>query len=151
VLNKGTQPASVARPRVEPILKSKKKAAQARKLLGNITTLEAAAAALQDSIKTVDSVTMDIRNRFGFDANAVGAIFNPANKGKLVTEPIEGASKLYVLRVDDVYTTAVINADIERKKSDLRANGKSMHGIYSMPAMLMRKQANIKDNRKNFY
>lgn len=151
VLNKGTQPASVARPRVEPILKSKKKAAQARKLLGNITTLEAAAAALQDSIKTVDSVTMDIRNRFGFDANAVGAIFNPANKGKLVTEPIEGASKLYVLRVDDVYTTAVINADIERKKSDLRGNGKSMHGIYSMPAMLMRKQANIKDNRKNFY
>lgn len=151
VLKEGTQPASVARPRVEPILMSKKKAEQASKMLGKITTLEAAATAFQDSIKTVDSVTMDIRNRFGFDANMIGAIFNPANKGKVVTEPIEGASKLYVLRVEDVYTTSVANADIERKKSDLKANGKTMHGVYSTPAMLMRKKASIKDNRKNFY
>ena len=50
VLKEGTQPAYVARPTVEKILKDKKKAEQIKQMIGKVSTLEAAAAALKDSI-----------------------------------------------------------------------------------------------------
>ena len=62
VLKEGTQPAYVARtglagsPSVERILKDKKKAEQIKQMIGKVSTLEAAAAALKDSIVTADSV-----------------------------------------------------------------------------------------------
>ena len=70
VLKEGTQPAHIARagipgspmtgvagtPSVEKILKDKKKAEQIKQMIGKVSTLEAAAATLKDSIVTVDSV-----------------------------------------------------------------------------------------------
>jgi peptidyl-prolyl cis-trans isomerase D len=78
ILKEGTQPAYIARPLVEKILKDKKKAEQIKQMIGKVSTLEAAAAALKDSIVTVDSVRIaDGRGKIT-DAKVLGAVFNIA-------------------------------------------------------------------------
>ena len=163
VLKEGTQPAYIARigtpgspmtgvggtPSVERILKDKKKAEQIKQMIGKVTTLEAAAAVLKDSIITTDSIRIAGSNKI-LDAKVLGAIFNPANKGKIVPEPIAGRDAVYVIRVDDLTTTSV-NADIVSQQAQLRQRSKQMQSFYSSPIAIMRKTATIKDNRRNFY
>ena len=151
VLEKGTQPAHVARPRVEPILKNDKRAEHVKKMIGTATTLEAVAGILQDSIITVDSLRMQIRNQYGFSPKAIGAIFNSANKGKLITQPFAGSNSVVVIRVDDITSTSVLTGDIESQKAQMRLNTRGMQTQFSNPVMLLRKGAKIKDNRRDFY
>ena len=152
ILKEGTQPAYIARPlKVEKILKDKKKAEQIKQMIGKVSTLEAAAAALKDSIVTVDSVRIaDGRGKIT-DAKVLGAVFNIANKGKVISEPIAGRDAVYVVRVDDLTTTSVAIADIEMQKDQMRQRAKQMQSFYSSPIKLMKDQATIKDNRRNFY
>ena len=157
VLKEGTQPVSIARagsvangsqsPSVERILKDKKKAEQIKQMIGKVTTLEAAAAALKDSIVTVDSLRINgVRGLL--DPKVLGAVFNNANKGKVVPEPIAGNDAVFVLRVDDLSTTSIVNVDIETQKSNLRQNGMQRQGS---PFFVFKKIASIRDYRKNFY
>ncbi len=150
ILEEGTQPAYIARPNVERKLKDKKKADQIIQKLGKISTLEAAAIALQDSIITDDSVRITGSTKIA-EAKALGAIFNPSNKGKVVPEPIAANNAVYVIRVDDITSTSVDVADIKLKQDQLRVRAKQMQGFYSSPINIMRKTATIKDNRRNFY
>ena len=151
ILKEGTQPAYIARMVAERPLKDKKKAEQIKQMIGKVTTLEAAAAAFKDSIVTADSVRLSATsNTKIIDAKVLGAIFNPANKGKLIPEPIAGREAVYVVRVDDVTTTSV-NADIVSQQNQLRTRTKQMQRFYSSPIQVMRKTAKIKDNRRNFY
>lgn len=156
ILKEGTQPAYVARvgsatsQGVERILKDKKKAEQIKQMIGTITTLEAAASALKDSVTTIDSIRITGGNRIR-EAKVLGAVFNPANKGKVIPEPIVGREAVYVVRVDDMTTTSVAVADIEMQKTQMRQQAKQMQRVYSDPVKLMRDQATIKDNRRNFY
>ena len=163
VLKEGTQPAHIARagipgspmtgvagtPSVEKILIDKKKAEQIKQMIGKTTTLEAAAAIFKDSIVIVDSLR--ISGGKIADAKVLGAIFNISNKGKLVSEPIAGRDAVYVVRVDDLTTTSVAVADIEMQKAQLRQRAKQMQSFYSSPVKLLKGQATIKDNRRNFY
>ena len=130
VLKEGTQPAHVARATVEKILMDKKKAEQIKQMIGKVSTLEAAAAALKDSIVTVDSVRIAGGGRIT-DAKVLGAAFNIANKGKVISEPIAGRDAVYVVRVDDLTTTSVAVADIEMQKSQMRQRAKQMQSFYS--------------------
>ena len=156
VLKEGTQPVYIARvgsanaPGVERILKDKKKAEQIKQKIGNVTTLEAVAASIQDSIVTVDSVRITGGGMLT-EAKVLGAAFNIANKGKVISEPIPGRDAVYVVRVDDLTTTSVAVADIEMQKNQMRQRAKQMQSFYSSPAKLMKEQATIKDNRRNFY
>ena len=156
VLEEGTMPAHIARvgtgqaPSVERILKDKKKAEQIKKMLGKVTTLEAAAAIFKDSIVTVDSVRIT-GARGLVDPKILGAIFNNSNKGKVIPEPLAGNNAVYVIRVDDLTTTQVVGADIENQKAQLRSRSKQMQTFYSSPLAVLRKKADIKDNRSNFY
>jgi len=156
VFSEGTQPVTVARagtansPSVERILKDKKKAEQIKQMIGKVTTLEAAAAILKDSIVTADSVRLSGGGKIA-DGKALGAIFNAANKGKVVSEPIAGKDAVYVIRVDDLTTTSVIGADIEMQRAEMRRKAMQMQSFYSSPIKLMRDQATIKDYRRNFY
>jgi peptidyl-prolyl cis-trans isomerase D len=162
VLKEGTQPAHIARtgiagspmtgvagtPSVEKILMDKKKGEQIKQMIGKVSTLEAAAATLKDSIITVDSVrTSGVAGKIT-DAKVLGAVFNIANKGKVISEPIAGNNAVYVVRVDDLTTTSVAVADIEMQKAQMRAQAKR---FYSSPVKLWKDQATIKDNRRNFY
>jgi len=149
VLKEGLQPAYIARPMVERTLKDKKKAEQIKQMIGKVTTLEAAAAVLKDSIITADSVRITGSRKL-IDAKALGAVFNPSNKGKIVPEPIAGRDAVYVIRVDDLTTTSV-NADIVTQQAQMRQKAKQMQTFYSSPLTVLRKTATIKDNRRNFY
>ena len=149
-LKEGTQPAYVARPMVERILKDKKKAEQIKQIIGKVTTLEAAAAALKDSIVVADSVRISGSRKL-VDAKVLGAVFNTANKGKVISEPIAGRDAVYVVRVDDLTTTSVVGADVEMQKAQMRQRAQQMQNFYSSPIKLMREQATIKDYRRNFY
>jgi peptidyl-prolyl cis-trans isomerase D len=155
VLKEGTQPAYIARvgtsqqsPSVENILKNQKKAEKIKQELGKVTTLEAVASSFKDSIVTIDSVrysgTKDLT-----DPKVLGAIFNSSNKGK-VTEPIAGTDAVYVLRVDDLTTTSLLNTDIQMQRAALTRQGKQIQAQNS-PTMVIKKTATIRDNRKNFY
>ena len=154
ILKEGIQPVHVAKvgtaqtASVDRILKDKKKAEQIKKMVGSVTTLEAAATALKDSIVTTDSVRfMGVRGLV--DPKVLGAIFNNANKGKVVPEPIAGNDAVYIVRVDEL-TTTPIAAEIERQKENLRNNGRQRQQ-FNNPVSILKKTAKIRDNRKNIY
>jgi len=157
VLKEGIQPVYVARagtggsPSVDRILKDKKKAEQIKQMIGKVTTLEAAAAVLKDSIVVADSVRIN-GGRYINDPKALGAIFNPANKGKVIPEPIAGRDAVYVVRVDDLTTTSVALMDPEMQRAQMRNNtmGTQMRQP-NRPVDIIKKVSKIKDNRRNFY
>ena len=69
----------------------------------------------------------------------------------MISEPIAGNNAVYVVRVDDLTTTSVAMADIEMQKAQMRQRAKQMQSFYSSPIKLLKDQATIKDNRRNFY
>ncbi|MEI2739278.1 MAG: hypothetical protein V9F01_10865 [Chitinophagaceae bacterium] len=106
VFEEGTQSVAVARPAVEPLLRNKKKAEMLKQKIGKVSTLEAAAAALGGKpIEVVDSIRINATSKLGYEPKVSGAVFNPANKGKVVPEALAGQSGVYVIRVDSVGTT----------------------------------------------
>jgi len=144
VLNEGTQNASAARINVEYTLRNKKKAGAIRKKIGNITTLEAAAAALGKQVERADSISS--ANTKGIELQLVGALFNPANKGKVIPELLAGNQAMYVLQVNSTGTAPLTSANVTAQ----RATYISQHRNTNM-LQALREAAKIKDKRKEFY
>src|SRR5690606_12876890 len=109
----GLATANSARFRVEPILINQKKAESIKKKLGTISTLEAASTATGQPVQTADSLRLSNTQNpaLGFEMKVIGAAFNPANKGKVIPEAIEGQSGVYVVRVDNLGATPVQSAN----------------------------------------
>ncbi len=156
IYKEGTKDAIRARPEVEPLLRNKKKGEMLKQKIGKVSTLEAAATALGDKkIETVDSLRMNaqspiLRN----EPKVTGAAFNPANKGKVVPEAIEGGSGVFVIRVDSVSATAVTNGDIAEQRKGLYQQAKqnvSNPQSPSYPLTPLREAATIKDKRVDKY
>jgi peptidyl-prolyl cis-trans isomerase D len=152
IYKEGIQSAAVARNTVEPVLRNTKKGEQLKQKIGKVTTLEAASAALGNKpIETIDSLRFDSRNMgtFGYEAKVIGGTFNPSNKGKVIPEVLTGVSGVYVVRVDEVSTTPVADANVadQRKARYEQAKGSS---AYTIPNAL-KKAAKIKDNRAKIY
>lgn len=154
----GTQTVNKARSIVEPILINKKKAEFIIKKLGKITTLEAAADILGKKIETIDSLRMSGNGThstaLGFEPRVNGAAFNPANKGKVVPEALEGQSGVYVIRVDNVTATSVASADVaEQRKNQYQQMKQNTENPQSpaFPANILKKSATIKDERSDRY
>lgn len=141
-----------ARSVVEPVLRNQKKAAQIKQKLGKITTLEAAASATGQAIQTADSLRFNGRSNpvLGYEVKVIGAVFNPANKGKLVPEALEGQAGVYVIRVDNIDTTPVDVAGIEDQRRMLQMQARQTMQ-YRSPLLALRKAADIEDNRAEFY
>ena len=148
VLKEGTMSVDKARPTAEAAIRNKKKADLLKQKAGKLTTLEAAAAAFGGrQIETIDSVRITGNSKLGYEPRVTGAVFNPANKGKLVPEPLAGQSGVYVVRVDNVTATAVTEgsvADQRKILADQRRNTAN-------PIGALKKEANIKDNRARIY
>jgi peptidyl-prolyl cis-trans isomerase D len=153
VNHEGTSSVSSARSSVEPILRNKKKAEQTKQKLGKITTLEAASSAIGQPTQTADSLRFNGASNpaLGFEFKVVGAAFNPANKGKVVPEAIEGQAGVYVLRVDNITTTPVATANIEEQRKVLQAQARQSMMYRNNPTEVLKKSANIKDDRAKFY
>ena len=163
VNKKGTMSVANARPSVEPILRNKKKAELIRKKIGNITTLDAVSSLMGIPTQTLDSVRFNSQESkpMVFETKVLGATFNPANNGKVVKEPLESRyGSVYVIRVDNVTTTPVENADINAQRRSFEMRGRmaillsSQMGGYGQqqydPAEVLRKSAKIKDYRTKF-
>ncbi|MEP7373891.1 MAG: peptidylprolyl isomerase [Chitinophagaceae bacterium] len=148
---KGTQSAAKARISVEPLLRNHKKAEILEKKIGTISTLEAAASALGGKpVEVADSIRLNGTQTsiVASEPKVIGASFNPANKGKVVPQVIEGTSGVYVVRVDNVMATAVANANVaEQRKTKYQET--KMRGAY--PQQVLMKAADIKDNRSKLY
>ena len=162
----GTLKPADARTYVEPILRNQKKAALLKSKIGKITTLEAVSASMKQPIQTADSIRFSAAGKspVSYEPKVVGATFNPANKGKVVNEALEGRyGGVYVIRVDDITATAVENADIKAQKQNLESQGRmrilmnnqfSQYGGYGQqydPAAVLKKAATIRDYRNKFY
>lgn len=151
VLKEGTQSPATARPRVEPLLINHKKAQSIARKLGNITTLEAAAATLGGrNIENFDSLRLTGTRPAGLtrEPRVIGAAFNPEYKGKVIPEVIEGAEGVYVVRVND----QSITSNTEGSVADIRKT-QTLYGrnTYGSPQNALRKAATIKDNTAKYY
>jgi peptidyl-prolyl cis-trans isomerase D len=147
----GTQSVAKARAAVEPVLRNKKKAELIVKKLGKITTLEAASAAIGQPIQVADSLRFNGSNAaFGFESKVIGASFNPAYKGKVVPEAIEGQSGVFVLRVDNQASTPVQSGSIEEQRAMLQMQTRQQ-AMYRSPLEALKNAAKIKDNRAKFF
>lgn len=147
---KGTQGTAKARLMAEPLLRNHKKAEQIIRKIGTVTTLEAAAAALGGKpVETVDSIRLVNTpvSAISAEPKVVGAAFNAANKGK-PSQPIEGTSGVYLVRVENITATAVVDANVAEQRKTKYEQAKT-RGVY--PAQVLMEAADIKDNRSKIY
>ena len=155
VYEEGTKSAAMARMEVEPMLRNKKKAEMLKQKIGKITTLEAVALALGGKqIEMVDSIRMNSTSTLGYEARISGAVFNPANKGKVVPEALEGVSGVYVIRVENVSATASMTGEISEQRKNMYQQTKqyiSNPQAPGYPVNALKKAAKIKDKRSNRY
>ncbi len=153
VNEKGTQSAAKARMMVEPLLRNQKKGEEITKKLGNITTLEAAATAMGNQpIETADSIRisgMPPSPLVSSEPKVLGAAFNPANKGKVITQAIPGNNGVYVVRVNNVSATAIADANVAEQRKQRYDQAKMRGAGYYQQALMQ--AANIKDNRAKFF
>jgi peptidyl-prolyl cis-trans isomerase D len=72
---------------------------------------------VNQQVQSLDSVRFSgANNMLGYEPKVLGASFNPANKGKVVNEPIPGQAGVYVVRVDNTSTVPVETASIEEQR-----------------------------------
>ena len=153
----GTASVTRARPMVEPLLRNKKKAEMLKQKVGKISTLEAAATALGGkTIEIADSLRMNgasANTGLSYEPKITGAAFNPAKKGKIVPEVLEGVNGVYVVRVDSTGTTSV-PVSIAEQRIQMTQQAKQYFSNPQSPAYplnTLRSAATIKDKRGNRY
>ncbi|ANE51777.1 peptidylprolyl isomerase [Flavisolibacter tropicus] len=147
----GVQSVNHARATVEPILRNQKKAAQIKQRLGNVTTLETASTVLGQPIQNVDSLHFAGPNSaLGFESKVIGAVFNAANKGKVVADAIEGQSGVFIVRVNNTATAPIGNANVDEQRRMMVMQARQAM-MYRSPIEALKQNADIKDNRAKFY
>jgi peptidyl-prolyl cis-trans isomerase D len=156
VTKPGLPSVNSARQMVEPLLRNKKKGEMITKNIGQVSSLEEVSAKVKQPIQSADSLRLNGGRNFGYEPKVIGAVFNPANKGKVVSQPIVGFNGIYVIKVEDQSTTPVEAANIEeqRKQMEMQVRNQTMQQMqYGMNPVLdpLKKNATIKDNRAKFY
>jgi peptidyl-prolyl cis-trans isomerase D len=144
------------RPTIEPLLRNKKKAETIVKNIGQVSGLEQVASKTNQTVQTADSLRFNGGSAFGYEPKVLGAVFNPANNGKLVTQPLVGTNGVYVVKVDGQSTTSIetANIDEQRKQLEMQMRQQLMQQMqYGMNPVLdpLKKTAKIKDYRAKFY
>ena len=152
----GLPNANSVRPMIEPLLRNKKKCEMIIKNIGQVNSLEEVSAKVKQPVQLADSLRLGGDRNFAYEPKVLGAVFNPANKGKVVKQPIVGFNGVYVIRVEDQSTTPVETANIEeqRKQMESQIKNQMMQQMqYGMNPILepLKKNATIKDNRAKFY
>jgi len=152
VVEEGELSVAKARTVVEPILRNRKKAAQIKQKIGTISTLEAVSTALGQPIQNVDSLRFNGERNpaLGYELRVLGAAFNPDNKGKVVTEALEGQAGVYVLRVNNIGTTPVMMGSVEEQRQMMQMQARQAM-MYRPPTETLKESAEIKDFRAKFY
>ena len=146
----GIMSAAKARPRVEPILRNRKKAEIISKKLGSPASLDGAASAGGQPVMHADSVNFSsgmIPNA-GREPRVVGAAFDKALTGKSASPPIAGNSGVFVIRVEKVSALSNPNGDIQQQRFGLEQQERQ---IAYQVLQQMQRLADITDNRGKFF
>ena len=135
-----------ARALVEFQVRNQKKAEAIKKKIGTANTLDAVAAATQQSVLNADSVRFSspfIPN-VGQEPKVIGAAFNKAYQSA-VSAPITGNGAVFVLKTESVSAVSDggLNADEQRKM--MMQQMRQSAGFRAVDAL--RKAANVKDER----
>jgi peptidyl-prolyl cis-trans isomerase D len=153
----GAMSLTKVKPKIEARLHNRKIAEKLTKKIGTVTTLEAAAATLGgkqiemiDSLRIKGPQTTQSARSIESESRLIGAAFNPANRGKVVPQVIEGTSAVYVVRVDNVTATAVGDANVAEQRKTRYQMGKQQ-AMGRSPIQVLRDAATIKDWRIKFF
>jgi len=148
--DKGLMSLVKARPIAEPLVLNEKKARQiiSNKFKGG--TLEQLAQSAGVTILHADSVgfAQPFIANIGNEPKIVGAAFNKNLQGKM-SEPIAGNTAVFVIKGESVSALPNTNMNAEQLRKQLETQEKQMGGYRSIEAL--KKAANIKDNRFDFY
>ncbi len=147
----GIASATKARPMVEYIIRNQKKAEQIKKKIGTANTLEAVAAATNQSVLKADSVAFasPFFPGSGQEGKVGGYAFNAAEKGK-VSAPIAGNAGVYTIRSENIYAKANNGASIDQQRTSMLQNMKASAGRGAIEAAL-KKASDIKDTRSKIF
>lgn len=147
----GTMSAAKARPRVELILRNRKKAEIISRKLGSPASLDAAAASSGNlPVLHADSVNFisGMIPNAGREPRVVGAAFDKGLAGKPASPPIAGTSGVFVIRVEKVSALSNPNGDIRQQRFGLEQQQRQV--AYQV-LQQMQRLADITDNRGKFF
>jgi len=148
--DKGLMSLTKARPIAEPLIINEKKAQQiiSSKFKGG--TMEQVAKSAGVSILHADSVgfAQPFIPNIGNEPKITGVAFNKSLQGKM-SEPIAGNTGVFVVKNESVFALPNTNMNAEQLRKQTEAQQKQMAGYRSIEAL--KKAANIKDNRFDFY
>jgi peptidyl-prolyl cis-trans isomerase D len=147
---KGTMSVEKARPLVEYKIRSIKKAEEITKKIGNASTLEAVAQATGQQVLRADSVVFNssfIPN-VGNELKVLGAAFNKDYQAK-ISPAIKGEIGVFVIKVENISAVPNPNFDAKAQQAAMQQQMGTMIGYRAVE--IMKKSANIKDNRIKFF
>jgi peptidyl-prolyl cis-trans isomerase D len=150
VYEKGTMSVEKARPLVEYKIRNEKKADNIVKKIGSAASLEAVAQATGQQVNRADSLTFSstfIPN-VGNEMKVLGASFNKDYQSK-ISGPIKGEIGVFVIKVDNITAVPNPNFDAKAQQQAMQQQMGQMIGYRAME--IMKKAANIKDNRIKFF
>jgi peptidyl-prolyl cis-trans isomerase D len=152
--NEGSLDAKTARPMVEGVIRNQKKAEVIIKKLGATPTLETASAAYSNQIQIAGAdssltLTSQIIANLGSEPKIIGASFNKEFQNK-VSAPIEGASGVFVIKVNSVSAKAADAPEVitqQKLQQITTLRNQAAAGWFEG----LKNQAEIKDNRSKIY
>jgi peptidyl-prolyl cis-trans isomerase D len=150
VSEKGTMSVEKARPLVEYKVRNQKKAENIVKKIGNASTLEAVAQATGQQVFNNDSISFGstfIPN-VGNEMRVLGASFNKDYQSK-ISGPIKGEIGVFVIKVNNISAVPNPNFNAKAQQQAMQQQMGAMFGYRVME--IMKKSANIKDNRIKFF
>jgi peptidyl-prolyl cis-trans isomerase D len=145
--DEGVQPAAIARTMVEPILRSRKKAAEIKKKTGNASSLEAIASTHGTQVMNADTVRFadPFVANLGSEPRVIGAAFNKGLQGK-ISGPIDGQLGVFYIRVNQQGALPSVSLDINQMRQGQLAQLRQYANYSTLEAL--RKAADIKDTRR---
>ena len=148
---KGIMGVAKARQTAEQFIRNEKKAKQIISAkFKNGATIEAIAQGAGEQVLHADSVSFaqPFIPNVGNEPKITGAAFNKSLQGK-ISEPIAGNTGVFVIKADRVSAVAGAVPNAEELRKQMVMQLKQMGGFRSMEAL--KKAADIKDNRSDFY
>ena len=147
----GTMTPAKARNQVEPILRRKRKAELLAKKLGNPASLDAAASASGQPVQHADSLRFasGFIPNVGQEPKVVGVTFDKQLSGKAISPAIAGNAGLFFIKVENVSAMSNPNADVQQQRFMQEQMERQL--IDRGLTETMRKRADIKDYRSNFF
>lgn len=146
----GIAPLEEVRPQVEAEVKKIKKSEMIAGKLKAATTVEAAAAATNQPVMTAEGISFatPFIPALGFEPRVSGAAFNKSWGTAKISEPIQGNSGVFVLKVTG-YVASGSNPDYTQQRNAFEQNLRNMADNQLFE--VLKKKSKVKDNRAKFF